>query len=812
MISRIDIKLITFITLFISFSFTFACFAQTGKIAGTLLFEDGNSAASAIVYIKSLEKHAVSDDKGFYEIENVPYGVYQIEMRSIEAEKVVLSVTVDRDVVNFSPVLKESSHQLGEVVVRRASEKRVIETKGFAVNVIETKREALKNFQTNELLNKTVGVTVRQDGGLGSSVNYNLNGMSGNSVRIFVDDIPISTYGASFSLNSIPPALIERIEVYKGVIPSHLTDDALGGAINVILKKNMRNNFTASLSYGSFNTFQANFSGTFRHHKTGFTLKLSGFHNYSDNDYEVWGKFVRNILPNGRYEYVRAKRFSDAYRSTGGQVEIGFTDVKWADRFFVGYNASDDYNEIQHGTYMSIPYKGRFMKSGSHVTNLIYRKRDLFVDGLDFSFNGVYSNRVQVLNDTVKWNYNWYGEKSLGLYGDPILRPNGAQQGAPTINHTDREIITLRSGLSYEIDFRHKIVLNYAFYTIDRRESDEMRSQVERDFMGTRDLRKNIASLSYEMKAFDARLRSNLFGKYYQQMIDRMDPVLTSVDGENVRTEDRVKSNKKATGFGLALSYAVLPDFMILSSAEKAVRMPSENEVFGSIGENIVENTNIKPEISNNLNIGFKAGDYHLNKHRISFSATGFLRDTKDKIVQQINPRLNDAIQTSPFENLGKTQSVGLEAEANYAFDDRLDIMFNVSRFNTIFNMKYDSNGNVFDYYGKQMPNEPYFTVNSSAQYTFYDLIQKKSVLNIYYNFRFVNNFYTTWLDIEDFKVPRQYIQDAGVSYLFPGKKIVVSFDVKNMFDRQVYDNFAVQKPGRAFYLKLNYTINNFNI
>lgn len=810
MIFRIEIQLIASVLLFILFSFSSVGFAQTSKITGTLLFEDGSPVISAVVYIQSLEKHAVSNDKGFYEIPDVPYGSYRIEVRSIEAEKSVSSVTVNRAITNFSPILKESSYELGEVVVRGASEKRIIETKGFAVNVIETEREALKNFQTNELLNKTVGVTVRQDGGLGSSVNYNLNGMSGNSVRIFVDDIPISTYGASFSLNSIPPALIERIEVYKGVIPSHLTDDALGGAINVVLKKNMRNSLTASVSYGSFNTFQANFSGMFRHEKTGFTMKLSGFHNYSDNDYEVWGKFVRNILPNGRYEYVRAKRFNDAYRSTGGQVEIGFTDVKWADQFFIGYNTSDDYNEIQHGTYMSIPYKGRFTESESHVTNLIYRKKDLFVRGLEFNFNGVYSNRGQVVNDTVKWNYNWYGEKSLGLYGDPILRPNGAQQGAPTIGHTDRDVITLRSGLSYDINNNHKVVLNYAFYTIDRREFDEMRSQVEQDFVGTRDLQKNIASLSYEMRAFDARLRTNLFGKYYQQMIDRMDPVLTNVNGENIRTEDRVKSDKRATGFGLAVSYAVLPDLLVLTSAEKAVRMPSENEVFGSIGENIVENTKINPEISNNLNIGFKAGSYYINKHQVSFSATGFLRDTKDKIVQQINPRLNDAIQTSPYENLGKTQSIGIEAETNYAFDNKLDIMLNVSRFNTVFNMKYDSNGNILDYYKKQMPNEPYFTINSSAQYAFYNLIQKNSVFNIYYNFRFVNSFYTTWLDIEDFRVPRQYIQDAGASYLFPSKKFVVSFDVKNIFDRQVYDNFAVQRPGRAFYLKLNYTINNF--
>lgn len=174
---------------------------------------------------------------------------------------------------------------------------------------------------------------IRQNGGLGSSVDYNLNGMSGNSVRIFIDGIPISTYGSSFNLNSIPPALIERIEVYKGVIPAHLADDALGGAINVILKKGAKNMLNASASYGSFNTFQSNLSATYRG-ESGFTVKGSGFYNYSDNDYEVWGKFVYNILPNGRYEYVRAKRFNDAYRSYGARVEAGFTDVKWADTFF----------------------------------------------------------------------------------------------------------------------------------------------------------------------------------------------------------------------------------------------------------------------------------------------------------------------------------------------------------------------------------------------------------------------------------------------------------------------------------------------
>src|SRR5690606_10167800 len=123
-----------------------------------------------------------------------------------------------------------------EVVVKHVSAKKEIEEKGFAVSVIETKEAGLRNLQTNELLDRTVGVRIRQNGGLGADVNYNINGMSGNSVGIFIDGIPISMYGSSFDLNSIPPAMIDRIEVYKGVVPGHLSDDSLGGAINIVLK------------------------------------------------------------------------------------------------------------------------------------------------------------------------------------------------------------------------------------------------------------------------------------------------------------------------------------------------------------------------------------------------------------------------------------------------------------------------------------------------------------------------------------------------------------------------------------------------
>ncbi|WP_461138649.1 TonB-dependent receptor [Spirosoma pomorum] len=783
---------------------------DVATVRGNIHVDGGTGVEHVTVRIRNSSIATMSDARGHFELKNVPFGDQELLITSVEIQPKQVKLHVNKGTHTVPVLVTKAILDLAEVQVKHKTEKKEIETQGFAVNVIDTKEVATRNFQTNEMLDRTVGVRVRQNGGLGSAVTYNLNGMSGESVRIFIDGIPISTYGASFSLNSIPPALIERIEVYKGVIPAHLSDDALGGAINVILKRGMGNNLTASLSYGSFNTLQANFSGTHRSAKTGFTVKASGFYNYSDNDYEVWGKFVRNILPNGRYDYVRARRFNDAYRSIGGQFELGFTDVKWADQFLIGYNGSSDFKEIQHGTYMSIPYKGRFTESESHVLSLNYRKKNFMVNGLEFTLSGMSSNRKQVVVDTVKWNYNWFGERSLGLDGNPILRPSGAQQGAPTINHINRNVTTFRAGFNYDVHKNHRFVLNHIFYNIDRDQQDLLRSETEREFIGTRNLAKNITSVAYELKAFETKLRANVFGKYYQQKIDKMDPILVVTEGQSNRQENRSGSNKTTTGYGAALSYAVIPNLYFLTSAERAVRLPSEGEVFGSPGENIVENFGIRPEISNNLNVGVKAGSYSIGQHKYSFALSGFIRDTRDKIVQRVNPRLNDAVQTDPFENLGKTKSIGFEAEVNYSFRNNLTVGLSASKFNSVFNMRYDPNGREYDYYNRQLPNEPFFTVNSTVQYSFKDILAKESRLNVYYGFRFVERFYTTWLIIEDFRTPRQYIQDLGASYVLPNKRFIVSADVKNIFDQQAYDNFAVQKPGRAFYLKLNYTINNF--
>ncbi len=123
------------------------------------------------------------------------------------------STTIDKEKNTLTINLKRKTNKLNEVIINGKSKETEKETSGYSVNVIKTKEASIRNIQTNELLNTTVGVKIRQNGGLGSDVTYSLNGLSGSSIKIFIDGIPTSIYGSSFSLNSIPPSMIKNIEV-----------------------------------------------------------------------------------------------------------------------------------------------------------------------------------------------------------------------------------------------------------------------------------------------------------------------------------------------------------------------------------------------------------------------------------------------------------------------------------------------------------------------------------------------------------------------------------------------------------------------
>ncbi len=796
-------------------------FGQTGELSGSVTDSSGRPVVGASVILKPVNRATMTDENGRYTLTDVPFDNYELVVTSLEIQSVETWVKLKQARQRKNIVAKaHEGSRLEEVAVVRNTEKKEMETSGFAVAVVETKEASLRNLNTNELLDRTVGVRVRQNGGIGSQVDYNLNGLSGNAVGLFLDGIEISTYGSSFNLNNIPPSMIERIEIYKGVLPSHLTGDYVGGAINVVLKKDAsRNNITVATSYGSFNTAQSDIGATFRHKKSGLSVRASGFYTYTDNSFTTWGRSTTyvNHLQQITRPY-RAKRFNDTYKSIGGRFEAGFTDVLWADQFFVGYNISDTYNEIPHGTTMATPYVGRFSEFQAHVWSLNYAKRNLLIEGLALTVNAVRSNRSTYLQDTVGLAYNWDGTvREVIEFGErvPLRTSGGGQQGEKTMTQIDRIITNIRSNLGYTIAKGHRVSLNHKFETTDRDDNDLL-NPINKDLVTVSQVAKNILSANYEAQTFNNRLRTNLLGKYTANRTNTSRPELITENGQNTILRHDTTTFADNFGYGATISYAVIPHLFVIASAENGYVMPGERQLYGDPETNILPNPRLKPEKNVNYNAGIRWGAVDLGKHRLSLYGSAFWRNGFDKITQQVvdEDEIEDEsdadIQTTRYINLGKTQARGVEAELLYIYNNRLNVMVNFSKFNNLFKGGNDAAGESHDLYNEQVPNEPFFTINSNIQYRLDNAFQKQSVLNLYYNTGYVGEFYIVWGQPEWSKTPTQFTHDLGASYRFPGGKLIVSLDAKNIFNAEVYDNFMVQKPGRGIYIKLNYTLSKF--
>ena len=87
-----------------------------------------------------------------------------------------------------------------------------------------------------QVLEKELNIRLSQDNILGSSIS--LQGMSGQNVKILIDDIPIiGRLNGNIDLSQISLNNIDRIEIVEGTLSTLYGTDALAGTINLITNK-----------------------------------------------------------------------------------------------------------------------------------------------------------------------------------------------------------------------------------------------------------------------------------------------------------------------------------------------------------------------------------------------------------------------------------------------------------------------------------------------------------------------------------------------------------------------------------------------
>ncbi len=797
------------IPLFISFIFALSGFAQSShsSISGKITDTEGISVPFASISIDSLKLGTMTDSAGFFILKNIPAGTHRVTVTNIgfiKQTKVIVLKGESHPKLNFK--LKEDHQTLDEVVIREKSEAQKLEESGFSVEAIETKEIQTQSVQINRLLDRTAGVRVRQDGGMGSNYKYSLDGMSGNSVKFFIDGIPMEYFGSSYTINNLPVSLIKRIDVFKGVVPVELGADALGGAINVVSDNKNKNYLEASYSYGSFNTHQAALHAQYTDSASKFTTRISSFYTYSDNNYKVWGRGVNYADASTGFRAVDftrenpARRFNDQFQTLNGKVDIGFVEKKWADLFFISMLASTQEKGIQTGQTMATVYGKLRYKEVLVMPHLSYQKNNLFTKGLNLSLFSGYTKREGQTIDTSSALYNWKGDK------------RDHQQGGGEIGRDGRSLYTMhdqswitRINLTYQLPAQFKLGFNYFNSGTDRRGEDPYVAAHRVPNIAPQSINTQFAGLSLETKKWQERLYVNLFAKWYDFKITSNNLQYFLVNGQHQATAVPIRNKQSNWGGGMATSYKFHRHFLTKFSIEQSVRLPTPTEALGD-GILVRNNPGIKPEQSLNANLGFVLGRIPIGRlHGLKLSASTFFRDTQNQLIYDIGGKDNGI-----YENVSMTQGKGVEMEIVYDLNYWLRINANGTYLDIRNNQRYDK-GAINAVYGDRLRNTPYLLGNAGVSANIPNVIQKDAKLFVYMHANYLHEFYLRWPSLGSketkYMIPSQLVFDLGVGYTFPKQNLSLAFDVSNFTDTQTYDNYLLQKPGRAVFIKIKYLI-----
>ncbi|MEM0939214.1 MAG: TonB-dependent receptor [Bacteroidota bacterium] len=784
-------------------------------IKGTVTDKKSSPIPGVTVQLQGTSLGAITDGSGNYVIYNVPSGNYTLLVSSMGFKKIVKNISVkDNQTRKLDFSLEESSEELDEVVITAKSESRIISENPIQTVSLDARAVRVAPVDAQMLLRNSSGVQVRQSGGVGSESAISLNGLTGNAVRIYYDGIPINNLGGVININNVPINLIDRIDVYKGVMPISVGTDALGGGINIVTRDINDDFLEASYEFGSFNTHRASFVGR-KVLGNDLVLGVNQFFTHSDNDYlmrdienDTYSE-VPNEFGGTRFEINRetidARRFNNQHISSISEISLGISNRPWADQLkikgLIGYRR----DELLHGVSIQAGTNpaGEANQDGRTLMGIVnYNKK--FDNKLDVGYYGMIArNKIQVDDSTLNL-YNWRQEIA------PIERTEGTGfgeiLGRPTDRTTNETMSVQRALIKYEISGNHSLSAS-TFYSYNRITGTDpfglrlnINGEVVEPAAEPSNFHTLISGLGWTGNWINDKLESIFFVKSYNFRARAID--LAVSPGATRLIFSEIDGNKP--GFGLALKYKITDNIFIRSSFERTVRIPTVAEVFGDFIL-IRSNFALKPEESYNYNAGFNIGKITSDLD-ISFDVNGFYRDQNDLIRLEVQGSGNSAV----YVNEAKVLAKGIESTLKIGLFNKFYMTHNLT-YQSI-TLKEVDNESDEKFIGEQIPNLPTLLYNVQFSFKARRFLGLKDKVSFNANYYHINEFAIT--DVLDKStanpfniVPAQHQVDVG-STVKISRNWTVSGAVNNILDRKLFDNFRVPKPGINGAIKISYKIN----
>ncbi|MBI9068271.1 MAG: TonB-dependent receptor plug domain-containing protein [Salinivirgaceae bacterium] len=730
------------------------------------------------VIIKELQKGTITDNNGNYEF-SVPLGKYTVVFSSIGYEVLEKRINCNQKNNILDVKLTESIKTIDEVQVTAKSEARQIREQAMPIAVITMNELQGTVSDVSDVLSKTSGVQIRSSGGEGSSARISVRGLIGKRIGFFIDGTPLSDNSDFLDLNDIPIDLIDRVEIYKGIVPAKFGGSAVGGAVNIVLKEYPPAYIDASYSLQSFNTHKA--STILKRNKNGYEFGVGGFYTYSDNNYEM-------ELPLQPGKYV--PRDHDKFEKfvLGG----GFTSKRWwFDEVIFEPVIIHTEKEIQ-----GIEYNIQEAKSSSdaYVFSNHNEKTNFLLDGLDLDVSNNYAYTIYRFQDKAMQRYSWEGETRvpLTIYGGEIgMQPNDA--------YNQKHIFMQKTNLNYLINERNSINLNSQYNFAKGLPSDTLLDKVigyKTNFTSV--MNSWVSGLSHEFNSTNKKFSNAFTVKYY---FYSMQTQLVDLFGISKIPED-INMKKNDYGISDAVRFRITPSFLVKTSLAYDVRLPAETELLGD-GFIIAPSGNLEPERNTSFNLGFMYDKTSKRNKRFQFEINGFYMQLENMIRFTGGPLQNK------YENFGEMQTIGAEIEAKYDATSWLYVWANTTYQDLRDTREYEPGSSVPNpTKGDRIPNIPFLFANAGIELHRANLFGgKEQNTRLFTDGSFVEEYFYDFEQsiYQERRIPRTLTFNAGIEHSLKNQTVFISIQANNLTNAKVLSEFNRPLPGRNFGMKIRY-------
>ncbi len=634
-------------------------------------------------------------------------------------------------------------YQLGEVVVSGeapADEPVRANDRTAAVTVIRVDDHARQLATVPQLLEQSVGLTVRRFGGLGSFATASIRGSSAQQVAVLVDGVPVN--GASsgvVNLSNLPVGGVERIEVYRGVAPVRLHASAIGGVINIVTRRAEAGPAAdAAVTYGSYGTVDARANGAWAGDRFG--LVVGGGYLASDGDFPFEDDNGTPLNPSDDETTTRKNNDFEQWNA--------LVKGSWTPGGRVRLDLSNDHFRKDEG----VPG----ISSNQSERARLRTRRNLLTGRAEIGDLAGGATRLEV---------GAFRRDQRTEFSDPDGEIGVGRQD----NRTDEWSWGVDAFLETTVGEHHEPGLVLAYREERARTEDDLSDPPGE---GDVQLRRTVQAGAQDR----VYLWNDRFVADLQVLYDHLAHAFDTAGGIGASAGSPDDGGYWTVKGGIAVELG--RGLRLRANAGRYNRFPIFSELFGDRGT-VLGNPGLAPEKGVNADLGVSWDGRLPGVTGAHLEATAFGSWTDDLILF-----VQTSQRTIRAENLSSARVRGLEARWAGTLWRRLSVAGNYT-----FQATEDTSDIPY-YAGNQLPGRPEHEVFNRAELS-------AGPVRVFHEFRWIGGNY---LDRANYReVSARSLHNLGVT-VAAGPRVSVTVEAKNLTDNQISDVLGFPLPGRSYF------------